>query len=160
MRIFTGSYQNCKIGNLLSISGDKGKSIEFTGNTYTKLAPKKEFWKVWHDNIGQVSEEENNRFYMQAFYQQVLANLQPEEVMKELETFGNNVILLCYEDNTQFCHRQLVATWLERNLHMEVPEIAIDKQANITILERNQKYVIAFQKVMDEIERKENELER
>ena len=49
MRIFTGNYRNCKIGDLVSISGDKGKSVNFVGNTYTKLAPKKEFWKIWHN---------------------------------------------------------------------------------------------------------------
>ena len=26
-RIFTGNYTDCKVGNLISISGDKGKSI-------------------------------------------------------------------------------------------------------------------------------------
>lgn len=52
MRVFTGSYENCKIGDLVSISGDKGRGVNFVGNAYTKLAPKKEVWKIWHDNIG------------------------------------------------------------------------------------------------------------
>ena len=26
-RIFTGSYQDCKVGNLISISGDRGKVL-------------------------------------------------------------------------------------------------------------------------------------
>ena len=39
MRIFTGSYNNCKLGDLVSISGDKGRSVGFEGNSYTKLAP-------------------------------------------------------------------------------------------------------------------------
>lgn len=37
MRIFTGNYENCKVGNLVSISGDKGKSVGFNGNSYTIL---------------------------------------------------------------------------------------------------------------------------
>ena len=28
-RIFTGNYTDCKAGNLISISGDKGKSVGF-----------------------------------------------------------------------------------------------------------------------------------
>ena len=43
-RIFTGNYTDCKVGNLISISGDKGKSIGFEGKSLTKLAPKRAFW--------------------------------------------------------------------------------------------------------------------
>lgn len=30
-RIFTGNYDECKVGNLISISGDRGKSAGFVG---------------------------------------------------------------------------------------------------------------------------------
>lgn len=39
MNIFTGSYESCKPGNLVSISGDKGASANFVGPSYLKLAP-------------------------------------------------------------------------------------------------------------------------
>lgn len=151
MRIFTGSYNNCKLGDLVSISGDKGRSVGFEGNSYTKLAPKKEFWKIWHDNIGKISEEENNEYYMREYYKQVLSKLDVNTVYKELNEFGKNVVLLCFEENNEFCHRQLVATWLERELSITVPEIAIDKEANIEVLGRNSMYVEQFNKVIDEL---------
>lgn len=151
MRIFTGSYENCKMGDLVSISGDKGKSAGFEGISYTKLAPKKEFWKIWHDNIGIISEEENNEYYMREYYKQVLSKLDVNTVYKELNEFGKNVVLLCFEENNEFCHRQLVATWLERELSITVPEIAIDKEANIEVLGRNSMYVEQFNKVIDEL---------
>lgn len=153
MRVFTGSYANCKTGNLVSISGDKGNSINFIGNSYTKLAPKKDFWKKWHNNIGKISEWENNRFYMEQFYKTVLSKLNPKDVMKELETFGKNVILLCYEDNEAFCHRPLVATWLERELQIEVPEISVDENGKIEILKRNLQYVNEFNNVINLLEK-------
>ena len=108
--ILTGNYDNCKIGNTISISGDKGKSANYTGKSLTKLAPKLSFRKIWHDNIGKISEKENNKFYTEEFYNKVLKNLDPEEVLMELE---DRSILLCYENNNQFCHRHLVAFWLE-----------------------------------------------
>lgn len=151
MRIFTGSYENCKLGDLVSISGDKGKSVGFTGNSYTKLAPKKEFWKIWHDNIGKISEEENNEYYMKEYYKQVLSKLDVQTVYEELSGFGKNVVLLCFEENNEFCHRQLVATWLERELGIKVPEISIDKEANIQVLGRNPMYVEQFNKIIDEL---------
>lgn len=42
-RIFTGNYEECKIGNLISISGDRGKSVGFTGKSIPQLAPKRKF---------------------------------------------------------------------------------------------------------------------
>ena len=52
--IYTGSYENYKYvpERFVSISGDKGKSANFNGKTYSKLAPKLSFWKIWHENIG------------------------------------------------------------------------------------------------------------
>lgn len=33
-RIFTGNYEECKIGNLISISGDRGKVLDLQENQY------------------------------------------------------------------------------------------------------------------------------
>ena len=63
MRIYTGSYDNCKTGNLISISFDEGKSAGYNGECYLKLAPEKNFWREWKNNIGVLSEEENNSQY-------------------------------------------------------------------------------------------------
>ena len=112
IRIFTGCYDNCKNGNLVSISGDKGRSVGFYGESYTKLAPKKSFWNIWHNNIGKIDEDENNRYYMCEFYKQVLSKLKASEVLNELQAFGENIILLCFEKEDVFCHRHLVCEWL------------------------------------------------
>ena len=57
--IYTGSYKNCKSGNLISISGDRGKKVGYTGKALPALAPKRAFWKVWESNIGKIDEYEN-----------------------------------------------------------------------------------------------------
>ena len=67
-RIFTGNYGECKIGNLISISGDRGKSVGFTGKSIPQLAPKRKFWEIWHNNIGKIPEEQNNRYYVVLIY--------------------------------------------------------------------------------------------
>lgn len=122
--IYTSSHKNCNTNVLktYAISGNKGKDVNYQGDTYPKLAPKLSFWKIWHDNIGKVSEEENNKYYIEHYYNEVLSKLDPEEIYKEL----NNSILLCYEDNEEFCHRHIVAAWLELLLGIEVPEVKID----------------------------------
>ena len=44
-RIFTGNYEECKLGNLISISGDRGRKVGFVGKAIPSLAPKREFQK-------------------------------------------------------------------------------------------------------------------
>lgn len=105
-------YRTC------SISGNRGKDANYEGECYPELAPKLSFWKVWHNNIGKISEEENNRYYVQEYWNQVLSKLDPEKVFKELDYS----VLLCYESNTEFCHRHIVAAWFEILLGVKIPE--------------------------------------
>lgn len=107
--ISTSSYKdfNTDLYSTVSISGDGGRSTSYYGKTYKKLAPKKDFWKKWHDNIGRISDEENTRYYIEEYYKQVLSNLDPAVVYDEL----NYKTLLCYEESSGFCHRHVVAAW-------------------------------------------------
>ena len=131
--MLTCSHKNYKSNNYITyaISGNKGKDVNYEGKCYPKLAPKKSFWKKWHDNIGKISDEENNKYYIEQFYIEVLSKLDVEEVYNELK----HGILLCYEDNDEFCHRHIVASWIELLLGIEVPEVKIEG-LNIEIVER------------------------
>lgn len=118
--ISTSSYKNYNYKyNAVSISGNRGKDAGYSGNCYPALAPKLSFWKIWHDNIGKISEEENNKYYIEEYYKQVLSKMDPEEVYNELI----DSVLLCYENNMEFCHRHIVAAWFELYLGIIVPEI-------------------------------------
>lgn len=118
--ILTSNYNNMIHGNKISISGDKGKRVNFNGKTLSQLAPKKEFWQKWHDNIGKISEEENTLYYVKEYYYQVLKKLDPELL---LDSLPNKTILLCYENSEEFCHRHLVAFWLELFLDINTYEV-------------------------------------
>lgn len=131
--ILTGKYDNCKTGNLISISGDRGKSIGFNGRAIKDLAPKRSFWTIWHDNIGKIDEEENNKYYIEEYYKQVLSKLDPEII---LGTIPDKSILLCYEDNNMFCHRHPAAYWFELFLGIKTFEVKTDENYHAQILER------------------------
>ena len=120
--VLTGNYENCKEGNIISISGDRGKKVNFDGLSFTKLAPKKDFWEIWYNNIGKISEEENTEFYIRNFYINVLSKLDPQEILDSLPEYP---ILLCYEKNTEFCHRHLVAFWFELFLEIKTYEVQV-----------------------------------
>lgn len=119
--ICTSSYNDWQSDKYrtYSISGNRGKDANYQGKCYPELAPKLSFWKIWHDNIGKISEEENNRYYVQEYWNQVLSKLDPEKVFRDLDYS----VLLCYEPNTGFCHRHIVAAWFEILLGIKVPEM-------------------------------------
>lgn len=121
--VYTSSYDEINFKNYetYSISGDRGKMKNYDGKCYPDLAPKLSFWKIWHSNIGIIKEEENNKFYIEKYYKQVLSKLDPEEVYKKLD----NSILLCYESSDKFCHRFIVAAWFELFLDIYIPEVKI-----------------------------------
>ena len=55
-KINTANYKNCQTENGISISGDRGRKVGFTGRCIPMLASKYSFWKIWHDNIGKIPE--------------------------------------------------------------------------------------------------------
>lgn len=91
-----------------------GRSPEyFQGLEYKKLAPKYWFFRRY-------KEDHDEEAYTAAYYEEVLDRIDPNEVYHEL---GEDAVLLCWEPPGKFCHRRLVAQWLEENLGINVPEL-------------------------------------
>jgi hypothetical protein len=103
------------ITNPLSISG---KAPDwYVGPQCRKLAPKWEFFSAYR--AGEIDEDE----YTKEFYEQVLKPLSARDMYEFLtKTYGDDVILLCYEKPGEFCHRRIVAGWFEEALGVDVPE--------------------------------------
>jgi hypothetical protein len=87
----------------------------YTGLQYKKLAPKYDFFMEWKKN-------HDNEYYIKCFNEQVLSKLNATDVILDLSKicYGFNVgecdiCLICYEKPTDFCHRHLVADWLNQN---------------------------------------------
>lgn len=59
--------------------------------------------------------------------------MDPEEIYRKLD----NSILFCYEENTEFCHRHIVAAWLEILLGIKVSEQKIHNY-DIEVVDRPQ----------------------
>ena len=128
-RVFTGNYEECKVGNLISISGDRGRSVGFKGKAIPELAPKRAFWDIWHDNIGKIPEEENNRFYIEQYYKQVLSKVDIEKLLE----YEKDPILLCFEKGQDFCHRHVLAEYINLKYGIDVPDIKVDEEINIEV---------------------------
>lgn len=92
------------------------------------MPPKKEFWRIWKDNIGKIPEIENTKYYITEYYNQVLSKIDIEKLL-ENET---KPILLCYETGDKFCHRHVVAEYIEFLYGVKVKDIKINKNLVIT----------------------------
>ena len=81
---------------------------------YSKLAPKYEWWRVWHEKFkDNLESDESMNWYIKKYYETVLNQLNPIFVQKDLLDLSNrkDVVLLCYETPEKFCHRQIVMNW-------------------------------------------------
>ena len=115
MNIYTTYFANiCNLPeNIIPISIAGKPPEKWNGIEYKKLAPKWSFFSEW-------KKTHDNDYYIEHFYSEVLGNLNPEMVMSELIkiSFDNNnkdIAFVCYEVPKDFCHRHLVANWLNRN---------------------------------------------
>lgn len=97
----------------------------YTGLQYKKLAPKYEFFNKW-------KQDHNNEEFVKCYKEQVLDQLDAHKVINELyemlpepynmlwkmvncpcwENPYVSIALICYEKPSDFCHRHLVADWL------------------------------------------------
>ena len=131
--IYTCSHKNYQstIYKTYAISGNRGKNVNYQGKYFQYLAPKLSFWKIWHQNQEITPQYENDYYYIKSYYYQVLKKLNPQEILNQLD----NSILLCYEESFEFCHRHIVAAWLELTLDILVSEVIV-KDYIITIVNR------------------------
>ena len=135
----TSCYENAKSGNLVSITGDGGHAWGLYGNAYKKLAPRLYLWQYYDQNPDKLTEDELIDWYIKEFYNSRLKDLNPYELMDTLkQKFGEEIILLCHElpgikiNKKHFCHRILIANWIELSTGIIIPELSIDESGIIT----------------------------
>ena len=125
--IYTGYWAKTKEyekENLVSVGISGWSPNGYTGKTYKKLAPKYSWWKEWHD------KKLGTDWYTAKYKETVLQPLNPYTVIQELTALGDrrDVILLCFEKPDEFCHRHLVAQWLNQFTNQKIMEYQLKKQ--------------------------------
>ena len=138
----TSCYANAKSGNLVSITGDGGNAWGFYGNAYKKMSPRLYLWQYYDQNPDSLAEEELIDWYIKEFYELRLKDLNSNELMSTVkEKFGEDIILLCHElpgleiNKEHFCHRRLLADWIELETGIIIPELSISESGIETIEE-------------------------
>lgn len=133
----TGNYENVKAGNTVSITGDGGNAWGYFGPAYKKLAPKLETYLPYAKGLEELKEikaldeyllkkkliEEE---YIRSYYEIRLKELDVWNLLDRLEgKFGEDIILLCHESVEEFCHRRLVADYIELQTGIYIPELRV-----------------------------------
>lgn len=109
----TSNFARQKIEKFRNAVSIARTSHLFDVRRYPQLAPSRDLFTKLKG--GMISNAE----YTIEYRRDVLNKLDPVKVAQEL---GSDAVLLCWEAPGEFCHRRLVAAWLEEALGIEVPE--------------------------------------
>ena len=125
----TGSYFTVRTGNTISIGNGDGKGWGYNGPRYNKLAPRLETYVPYSrkyqqlyklkETVTDIKEylEFKNKIenqYIESYYEERLRYLNIEELISTLyKQYGKNIIFVCSEHPSDFCHRRLLADYIE-----------------------------------------------
>ena len=73
--------------------------------------------------------------YRAAYQAGILDQLDAADVWSELHAMTESPILLCWEKANEFCHRRIVAEWLELHLGVIIPELGFDREKCLPAME-------------------------
>jgi hypothetical protein len=106
--IFTSNF---KIAGHLSqaVAISLGVPRGWRGARCTVLAPPRPLIKIMDEAT-----------FIPLYRAQVLDKLDPHKIIRDLG--GDNFIMLCWEDPGVFCHRRVVAAWMEKATGIKIEE--------------------------------------
>jgi hypothetical protein len=115
--MYTSYFGNPKIlGNQFKLVSVSRRPPKFFSqiDIYKPLCPN---WNLVSNYKSRLITKEE---YIKEYYDNNLNKLDPLIVFGDL---GMNSILLCYEKAGDFCHRRLIAEWLQKYLDVEIDEL-------------------------------------
>lgn len=111
MKIYTSYFANLKNipDDIIPISICCKAPKGYSGLEYPVLAPSSALLSEWHRN-------HNESNYRSKFANQLVL-LNASNIVDVLNHIsdGNDIVLVCYERPEVFCHRHLVAEWLNKH---------------------------------------------
>ncbi len=115
MELFTSYYaRNGKHPSAISISAKA--PFYYAGKTYPPLAPSWDLLKAYKS--GTIDSDGYTAWYLKILIEE--RKLDPNKVIEEL---GDGAVMLCYEKIGDFCHRHVVADWLNITTGIKVTEL-------------------------------------
>jgi hypothetical protein len=107
-----------------SIGISLGVPLSYHGQRYPALHPTRAMLKI-----------KDHEQYRAAYQAGILDQLDAADVWSELHAMTESPILLCWEKANEFCHRRIVAEWLELHLGVIIPELGFDREKCLPAME-------------------------
>ena len=126
--IYTGYYSKIKEYadsglTLLSISRTKPEFAKSCIDI-TQLFPSDKI--LWDHKKGKIDEMEYTSKYLDQ-----LNELGVDRIIKMIQIFGDNVVLLCWESPEKFCHRHILADYINKNSCVVIEEFGKEKEISL-----------------------------
>ena len=123
MKIYTGNFANIKkytSMGLYPISIARSARY-YNGDRYPLLAPDYDFMNF------------EQKEYTPLYITKILGKITVQKALNDIAFLskGKDVVLLCHEKEGEFCHRRLVAEWIQRETNIEVKELGSLKNVKI-----------------------------
>lgn len=117
MRIYTSYFGNVK---KVEEAGIIPVSISLYPPRWRKWIQMRQFAPT-KDILYNTSGDEE---YTERFNNEILGKLDPNEMKQTINLIsqGKDIALLCFEKPGDFCHRHLVADWLNKKLGLDIKE--------------------------------------
>ena len=131
MKIYTsyfGNLKNLKKNNIVPIGVCQFPPKWFDGPNLISIAPTKDIL---------LNCKNNHQEFIKRYKNEVLSiHRDPQDFVNRLEFIsnGNDVALCCFEKPDKFCHRHLIAEWLNNTLNLEIQEFKILEKTKINPL--------------------------
>ena len=112
-RIYTSNYDTCSSHeHAVSISASSPEY--FNGKHISSLAPTWDIIRAYKS--GKITEEQYSKWYIDLILER------HQNAQAVYNSIPHGTIMLCYEKPGEFCHRRVLAKWIEQELGHEVPE--------------------------------------
>ena len=114
--MYTGYFANMnkyQAAGLIPVAISRYLPEGYIGFSYQELAPTADLLKEWKYG----PHKGDTIYYRTVFTETTLNLLESSKVCADLAAVGelDKVILICYETPGKFCHRHLVADWLQQH---------------------------------------------
>lgn len=122
MKIYTSYFANSKNlhrENIVIIGIALFPPKWFNGPSLKMVSPS---YDILHNSKSQED-------YEQRFFSEILDHRDPKVFLSNIERMANgkDVALCCYEKPGAFCHRHLVAKWMNEKLGLQIEEFGVSK---------------------------------
>lgn len=122
MKIYTSYFANereLRKRNIVPIGIALYSPRWFVGPSLKMVSPS---YDILHNS-------KNHEDYEKRFFSEILAHRDPKVFFSNIEKLANgkDVALCCYEKPGDFCHRHLVAKWMNEKLGLQIQEYEVSR---------------------------------